>query len=103
MEQVDIGMQLARGNYLDQSAPLHDSFALVISLYGDYYHSLAYAGYTEDVFVKARILSLPQPRAVAFFFNAAQKTKPSCVMECEEFRFELYSPWKPQERKPALL
>lgn len=37
------GMQLARGNYLDQSAPLHDSFALVISLYGDYYHSLAYA------------------------------------------------------------
>lgn len=25
-------MQLARGNYLDQSAPLHDSFALVISL-----------------------------------------------------------------------
>jgi hypothetical protein len=47
MEQIDTGMQLARGNYLDQSAPLHDSFALVISLYGDYYHSLAHAGYNR--------------------------------------------------------
>jgi hypothetical protein len=65
MEQVDAGMQLARGNYLDQSAPLHDSFALVISLYGDYYHSLAL---TEDVvFVKERILSLPQPRGGGIF------------------------------------
>jgi hypothetical protein len=61
-------------------------------------------GITEDVvFVKERILSLPQPRGGGIFFNAGTKTKPSCVMECEEFRFELSSPWKPQERKPSAL